>query len=50
LTTLNNLDTSPNPNNLFIKDYASNYSKSLKCSPEPINIMGLSVAATALKA
>tara|TARA_B110000503_G_C7057357_1_gene375073 strand:+ start:505 stop:828 length:324 start_codon:yes stop_codon:yes gene_type:complete len=46
-TTLNNFETSPIPNILFINDYASNYSKSLKCSPDPMKIMGLSVAATA---
>jgi len=34
----------------LIKLYASKTSKSSKCSPEPINIIGLSVAATALNA
>jgi hypothetical protein len=30
-----------------MKDEASNYSKSSKCSPVPINVIGDSVAATA---
>ncbi len=38
------------PNSRLIKDPASNYSKSSKCSPVPINVIGDSVAATADKA
>ena len=41
---------SPNPSNRLIKLYALNGSKSSKCSPVPIKIIGLSVAATALRA
>lgn len=33
-----------------MKLFALNFSKSAKCSPEPIKIIGESVAATALKA
>ncbi len=33
-----------------MKDYGTNGSKSSKCSPDPIKIIGLSVAAIALKA
>lgn len=44
------LDISPIPSNRLIKDFASNDSKSSKCSPVPINIIGLSVAETADKA
>ena len=40
------IEISPNPKSLFINDLASNYSKSSKCSPVPINIIGLSVAET----
>lgn len=43
-------EISPIPSNRFIKDFASNDSKSSKCSPVPINIIGLSVAETADKA
>jgi hypothetical protein len=41
---------SPNPNNLLIKLPGSNCSKSSKCSPVPINTIGLFVAATAERA
>jgi len=34
----------------LIKDAASNYSNSSKCSPIPMNVIGLPVAATADKA
>ena len=47
LTLSNNLVMSPSPNNLLMNDEASNYSKSSKCSPKPIKVMGDSVAATA---
>jgi hypothetical protein len=50
LTVSNSLAISPKPSNLLIKLYGSNYSNSSKCSPKPIKIMGLSVAATADKA
>jgi len=53
LTTLETISNifliSPNPSNLLTKDFGSNSSKSLKCSPVPIKIIGDSVAATALK-
>lgn len=44
---LNNFPISPIPNNLLTNEDASNYSNSSKCSPVPINIIGLSVAVTA---
>lgn len=41
---------SPQFKSHLIKLLALNFSKSAKCSPEPIKIIGESVAATALKA
>ncbi len=41
---------SPNPSNLLMKLLGENFSKSKKCSPVPMKIIGLYVAATALKA
>jgi hypothetical protein len=38
---------SPYPNNLLIKETASNVYKFSKCYPSPTNIIGLFVAATA---
>jgi hypothetical protein len=50
LTVENNLEISPSPRSLFINELASKGSKSSKCSPRPMKIIGLSVAATADKA
>ena len=41
---------SPSPSSLLMKLPASNGSKSSKCSPVPMNMTGLYVAATALNA
>jgi len=46
---LKSFPISPKPNNLLTKDFGSKSSKSLKCSPVPMKIIGDSVAATALK-
>lgn len=42
-----NFFISPIPKSLFIKLSGSNFSKSSNCSPVPIKVIGLSVAATA---